>query len=62
LVGREYRDRRMVGYRVPTELRTLTEEQKVVASKADFKRSSKDDFLVQYEVLQCGVLGLLFLS
>jgi hypothetical protein len=48
-------DHRMVGYRIPTEWGTLTEEQRVIV--AGFKRSSKGDFLVQYEVLQCGVAG-----
>jgi hypothetical protein len=37
-------DHRMVGYRIPAEWGTLTE-------------SSKGDFLVQYEVFQCGVAG-----
>jgi hypothetical protein len=50
-------DYRMVGYRVPTELGTLTEEQRAIMSVAGFKRSSKGDFLVQYEVFQCGVAG-----
>jgi hypothetical protein len=50
-------DRRLVGYRVPSEWGTLTEEQRVVASVLGFKRSSKGDFLVQYEAFQCGVAG-----
>jgi hypothetical protein len=50
-------DHRMVGYRVPTEWGTLTEEQRVIVSVAGFKRSSKSDFLVQYEIFQCGVTG-----
>ena len=43
-------DHRLVGYRVPTEWRTLTEEQRGLGSVAGFKRSSKGDFLVEYEV------------
>jgi hypothetical protein len=51
------RDHRMMGYRVPTEWGTLTEEQRVIMSVAGFKRISKGDFLVKYEVFQCGVAG-----
>jgi hypothetical protein len=40
------RDRRLVGYRIPTEWGTLTEKQRVVMSIAGFKQSSKGDFLV----------------
>jgi hypothetical protein len=54
---RGLQDRRLVGYRVPTEWGTLTEEQRAVSSIAGFKRSSKGDFLVQYETFQCGVVG-----
>jgi hypothetical protein len=50
-------DHRMVGYRAPTEWGTLTEEQRAIMSVAGFKRSSKGNFLVQYEVFQCGVAG-----
>jgi hypothetical protein len=50
-------DRRLVGYRIPTEWGTLTEEQRGIALVAGFKRSSKGDFLVQYEAFQCGVVG-----
>jgi hypothetical protein len=50
-------DHRMVGYRVPTEWGTLTEEQRAIVSVAGFKRSSKGDFLIQYECFQCGVAG-----
>jgi hypothetical protein len=50
-------DRRMVGYRIPSEWGTLTEEQRAIVSVAGFKRSSRGDFLVQYEVFQCGVAG-----
>jgi hypothetical protein len=48
-------DHRIVGYRIPTEWGTLTEEQRARAE--GFKRSSKGDFLVQYEAFQCGVAG-----
>jgi hypothetical protein len=50
-------DRRLLGYRVPKEWGTLTEEQRAVALVAGFKRSLKSDFLVQYETFQCGVAG-----
>jgi hypothetical protein len=50
-------DRRLVGYRIPTELGTLTEEQRAIMSVAGFKRSLKGDFLVQYVTFQCGVAG-----
>jgi hypothetical protein len=50
-------DRRMVGYRILTEWGTLTEEQRAIVSVAGFKRSSKSDFLVQYEVFQYRVAG-----
>jgi hypothetical protein len=39
-------DHMMVGYRLPTEWGTLTEEQRAIMSVAGFKRSSKGDFLV----------------
>jgi hypothetical protein len=45
-------DHRMVGYRVPTEWGTLTEEQRAIMSVEGFKQSSKGHFLVQYEVFQ----------
>jgi hypothetical protein len=47
----------MVGYRIPTEWGTSTEELRAIMSVTGFKRSSKGDFLVQYEVFQCGVAG-----
>jgi hypothetical protein len=50
-------ERRLVGYRIPTEWGTLTEEQRVIVLVAGFKRSSRGDFLVQYGVFQCGVGG-----
>jgi hypothetical protein len=44
-------DRRLVGYRIPTEWGTLTEEQRAIMSMVGFKQSSKGDFLVQFEIL-----------
>jgi DNA-binding transcriptional LysR family regulator len=52
-------DHSMVGYRIPTEWGTLTKEQRAIVSVAGIKRSSKGDFLVQYEAFQCGVAGCL---
>jgi hypothetical protein len=50
-------DRRLVGYRIPTQCGTLTAEHRVIMSVASFKRSSRGDFLVQYGTFQCGVRG-----
>ena len=50
-------DHRLVGYRVLTEWRTLTEEQRAMGSVAGFKRSSRGDFLVEYGVFRCRVVG-----
>jgi hypothetical protein len=50
-------DHRMVGYRIPTEWGTLTEEQRAIVSVAGFKRSSKGDFLVQCGVASCWMCG-----
>jgi hypothetical protein len=47
---------RLVAYRVPAKWHTLTEEQRRMRSVGGFKRSSKGDFLVQYELFQCRVL------
>jgi hypothetical protein len=52
-------DRRLVGYRIPTEWGTLTEAQRAIMSIAGFKQSSKGDFLVHYGAFQCGVVGCL---
>ena len=38
------RDHRSVGYRVPTEWASLTEEQRGMGSLAGFKRRSRDGF------------------
>jgi hypothetical protein len=48
---------RLVAYRVPAKWRTLTEKQRGMRSVEVFKRSSKRDFLVQYELFQCRVPG-----
>jgi hypothetical protein len=48
---------RLVAYRVPAEWRTLTVEQRGMRSVGGFKRSSKGDFFVQYELFQCRVPG-----
>jgi hypothetical protein len=50
-------DHRLVGYRVPVEWRTLTEEQRGLRSVGGFKRSSKGDFLVEYGIFQCREVG-----
>ena len=47
------RDRRMVGYRVPTEWATLTNEQRGMGSLAGFKRGSRDGFLAGYGASAC---------
>jgi hypothetical protein len=39
-------DHMMVGYRIPTERGTLTEEQRAIMSVTGFKQSLKGDFLV----------------
>ena len=48
---------RLVEYRVPAEWRTRTEDQRGLGSVAGFKRSSKGDFLVEYETFPCSVTG-----
>ena len=48
------RDHRVVGYRVPREWATLTEEQRGVASLAAFKRGSRVGFLAEYRASICG--------
>jgi hypothetical protein len=50
-------DHGMVAYRVPADWRTLTEEQRGMGSVGGFKRSSRGDFLVWYELFQCRVAG-----
>ena len=51
------RDHRVVGYRVPKEWATLTEEQKGVGSLAAFKRGSRAGFLAGYGLFVCGLAG-----
>jgi hypothetical protein len=48
---------RLVAYRVPAKCCTLTEEHRGMGSMGGFKRSSKGDFLMQYGLFQCRVLG-----
>jgi hypothetical protein len=50
-------DHRLVGYRVPVEWGTLTEEQRTMGLVAGFKRSSKGDFLVEYGIFKCREAG-----
>jgi hypothetical protein len=50
-------DHRLVGYRIPMEWGTLTEEQRAIVLVARFKWSSKGDSLVQYGAFKCGVVG-----
>jgi hypothetical protein len=50
-------DHKLVGYKIPMEWGTLTEEQRAVMLIAGFKRSTKGDFLVQYGAFQCGMVG-----
>ena len=49
------RDHGSVGYRIPKEWGTLTEEQRGAGSIAGFKRSSRGGFLGQYSSFRCGV-------
>jgi hypothetical protein len=51
-------DHKMVAYRVPAKWRTLTEEQRGMGSVGGFKRSSRDNFLMGYELFQCRVEGV----
>ena len=51
------RDHRSVGYRVPKEWATLTEEQRGVGSLAAFKRGSRGGFLAGYGSAVCTVRG-----
>ena len=57
------RDHGSVGYRVPVEWRSLTEEQRGLGSISGFKRSSRAGFLGQYggfvcRTVGCGVCGI----
>ena len=51
------RDHRGVGYRVPMEWRSLSEEQRGMGWISGFKRSSRAGFLVGYGAFDCGVAG-----
>ena len=51
------RDHRGVGYRVPTEWRSLSEEQRGMGWILGFKRSSRVGFLAGYGAFACGVAG-----
>ena len=51
------RDHGSVGYRVPVEWRSLTEEQRGLGSVAGFKRSSRAGFLGQYGGFVCRAVG-----
>ena len=48
------RDHGSVGYRIPGEWGSLTEEQRGVGSLAGFKRGSKGGFLEGYGAYVCG--------
>ena len=48
------RDHGSVGYRVPREWGTLSEEQRGVGSLVGFKRGSRDGFLGVYGAFECG--------
>ena len=50
-------DHRVVGYRVPTEWRSLSEEQRGMGWISGFKRSSRAGFLAGYGAFACGVAG-----
>ena len=47
------RDHRVLGYRVPKEWATLTEEQRGLGSLAAFKRASRAGFLADYAAFVC---------
>ena len=47
------RDHGSVGYRVPGEWASLTDEQRGMGSLAGFKRASRDGFLAGYGVFDC---------
>ena len=51
------RDHGMVGYRVPKEWATLTEEQRGLGLFAAFKRESQEGFLEEYGVFVCCLAG-----
>ena len=51
------RDHRAVGYRVPKEWATLSEDQRGLGSLAAFKRGSRAGFLGLYGSFRCQVAG-----
>ena len=51
------RDHRAVGYRVPKEWATLSEDQRGLGSLGAFKRGSKAGFLGEYGSFRCQVAG-----
>ena len=51
------RDHRSVGYRVPKEWASLSEEQRGVGSLGGFKRRSREGFLAEYGAFVCDVRG-----
>ena len=51
------RDHRMLGYWVPKEWATLTEDQRGVGSLTAFKRGSRAGFLAEYAAFVCADAG-----
>ena len=51
------RDHGSVGYRVPKEWGSLTDDQRGMGSLAGFKRGSRDGFLAGYGAFVCAVRG-----
>ena len=49
------RDHGLVGYRVPKEWDSLTDDQRGMGSLAGFKRGSRDGFLAEYRASVCVV-------
>ena len=49
------RDHGSVGYRVPTEWASLTDDQRGMGSLAGFKKGSRDGFLAVYGASVCRV-------
>ena len=46
-------DHRSVGYRIPREWQSLTEELRQVSSLGGFKKKSKGEFIAEYKKFQC---------
>ena len=51
------RDHRQVGYKIPREWGTLTDEMRGASSIGAFKRQSKAEFIREYGQFSCSVLG-----